>query len=40
VLGGNQTVSQNKNSKIAEITIDAGDMMVTGSKTVQLEVKE
>jgi len=40
VLGGNQTVSQNKNSKIAEITIDTGDMMVTGSKTVQLEVKE
>jgi hypothetical protein len=40
VLGGNQTVSQNKNSKIAEIVIDAGDMMVTGSKTVQLEVKE
>jgi hypothetical protein len=40
VLGGNQTVSQNKNSKIAELVIDAGDMMVTGSKTVQLEVKE
>ena len=40
VLGGNQTVSQNKNSKIAEIVIDAGSMMVTGSKTVQLEVKE
>jgi hypothetical protein len=33
-------VSQNKNSKIAELVIDAGDMMVTGSKTVQLEVKE
>jgi hypothetical protein len=37
---GNQAVSQNKNSKVAEIAIDAGDMMVSGSKTVQLEVKE
>jgi len=40
VLGSTQTVSQNRNSKIAEIVIDVGDTMVTGSKTVQLEVKE
>jgi hypothetical protein len=40
VLGGMQSLAQNKNSKIAEIPIAAGDMMVTGSKTVQLEVKE
>ena len=40
VLGSTQTVSQNRNSKIAEIVIDPGEMMVTGSKTVQLEVKE
>jgi len=40
VLGSTQSVSQNRNSKIAEIVIDAPGMMVTGSKTVQLEVKE
>jgi hypothetical protein len=40
VLGSTQTVSQNRNSKVAEIAIDSGEMMVTGSKTVQLEVKE
>ena len=40
VLGGTQSVSQNKNSKMAEIVIDAGDMLVTGAKTVQLEVKD
>lgn len=40
VLGGAQTAQQNRNSKIAEIAIDTGDMMVSGYKTVQLEVKE
>jgi len=40
VLGSTQNVTQNRNSKMAEIVIDAGNMMVTGSKTVQLEVKE
>jgi hypothetical protein len=40
VLGSTQTVSQNRNSKVAEIVIDSGETMVTGSKTVQLEVKE
>jgi hypothetical protein len=40
VLGSTQSVSQNKNSKIAELVIDAGEMMVSGSKTVQVEVKE
>jgi len=40
VLGSTQTVSLNRNSKIAEIVIDVGETMVTGSKTVQLEVKE
>ena len=40
VLGSTQSVSQNRNSKIGEIVIDAPGMMVTGSKTVQLEVKE
>jgi hypothetical protein len=40
VLGNTQSLSQNRNSKIAELVIDAGEMMVTGSKTVQVEVKE
>jgi hypothetical protein len=40
VLGSTQSLSQNRNSKITELTIDAGEMMVTGSKTVQIEVKE
>jgi len=39
VLGSTQGLTQNKNSKIAEIIIDAGEFMVMGSKTVQLEVK-
>lgn len=40
VLGTTQTVSQNRNSKIAELVIDAGEVMVTGSRTVAVEVKE
>jgi len=40
ILGSTQSLSQNRNSKIAELVIDAGEMMVTGSKTVQIEVKE
>lgn len=40
VLGSTQSFSQNRNSKVGEIVVDAGGMMVTGSKTVQIEVKE
>lgn len=40
VLSAVPGAPQVRNSKIAEIAIDAGDMMVTGSRTVQLEVKE
>jgi hypothetical protein len=40
VLGSTQSVTQNRNSKIAEIVIDPGEMAVSGSKTVQIEVKE
>jgi hypothetical protein len=40
ILGSTQSLSQNRNSKITELVIDAGEMMVTGSKTVQVEVKE
>jgi hypothetical protein len=44
ILGGSQAgtagIAQNRNSKIAQLEIDAGDMAVTGSKTIQVEVKE
>jgi hypothetical protein len=40
VLGSTQSLSQNRNSKITELVIDAGELMITGSKTVQIEVKE
>jgi hypothetical protein len=40
ILGSTQSLSQNKNSKITELVIDAGETMVTGSRTVQVEVKE
>ena len=37
---GSATISQSRNSKIAELEISAGDMVISGSKTVQVEVKE
>ena len=40
ILGAGQNFSQNRNSKVGEMTIDTGGLMVTGSKTVQVEVKE
>jgi len=40
VLGSTQSLSQNRNSKVTELVIDAGQTLVTGSKTVQIEVKE
>jgi len=44
ILAGSQSssagITQTRNSKIAEMEIDVGDMAVTGSKTIQLEVKE
>jgi len=40
ILGSTQSLSQNRNSKITELVIDAGETMVTGSRTVQVEVKE
>jgi hypothetical protein len=44
ILAGSQSsaagITQTRNSKIAEMEIDLGDMAVTGSKTVQVEVKE
>jgi hypothetical protein len=40
VLGSTQNLSQDRNSKLTELQMDAAGMMVTGSKTVKLEVKE
>jgi hypothetical protein len=33
-------IAQTRNSKIAQFEIDAGDMAITGAKTIQVEVKE
>ncbi len=44
ILGSSQSsspgITQTRNSKIGEMEVDAGDMVVTGTKTVQVEVKE
>jgi hypothetical protein len=44
ILGGSSStlagVTQVRNSRVAGMEIDAGDMVVTGSKTVQVEIKE
>jgi hypothetical protein len=40
VLTAGQSIPQTRNSKLAEMTIDAGETLITGSKTIQLEVKE
>jgi hypothetical protein len=44
ILGGSQTafgsITQTRNSKIAELEFGAGDNVVSGSKTIQVEVKE
>src|SRR5215471_16668991 len=44
ILAGSQSgaagITQSRNSKIAQFEVDAGDMAITGSKTVQVEVKE
>jgi hypothetical protein len=44
ILTGSQStlagVTQVRNSKIADMEIDAGDMVISGAKTVQVEIKE
>jgi SpoIVB peptidase S55 len=44
ILAGSQSslagIGQTRNSKIAEMEIDAGDMVISGVKTVQVEIKE
>jgi hypothetical protein len=37
---GSAAISQSRNSKVGEMEISAGDMSISGSKTVQVEVKE
>jgi len=43
IMEGSQTssggITQNRNSRIAEIEIDGGDMVISGAKTIQVEVK-
>jgi hypothetical protein len=44
ILAGSQTafgsIGQTRNSKVAELEIGAGDSVINGSKTIQVEVKE
>ena len=44
ILAGSQSslagITQTRNSKIAEMEIDAGDLVVGGAKTIQVEIKE
>jgi hypothetical protein len=44
IFTGSQTansgISQSRNSKIAEMEIDGGDMVISGVKTAQVEIKE
>jgi hypothetical protein len=40
VIGGTASIAQSRNAKMTELVMDAGGNMVSGSKTVQVEVKE
>ena len=40
VIGGSASIAQSRNAKVTELEMDAGGNMVSGSKTVQVEVKE
>jgi hypothetical protein len=40
VIGGSAAITQSRNSKVTELVMDSGGNMVSGSKTVQVEVKE
>jgi hypothetical protein len=44
ILTGSQSslagITQTRNSKVAGMEVDAGDMVVSGSKTIQVEIKE
>lgn len=44
ILAGSQSslagITQTRNAKVAEMEIDGGDSVITGAKTVQVEIKE
>jgi len=44
ILSGSQSalagISQTRNSKLAELAVDLGDTVISGTKTIQVEVKE
>jgi hypothetical protein len=40
ILGASPAALQTRNAKIAELEISAGDAVISGVKTVQVEVKE
>jgi hypothetical protein len=44
ILAGSQSslagITQTRNSKVVAMEVDAGDMVVSGSKTIQVEIKE
>ena len=44
ILAGSQSslagITQTRNSKVVGMEVDAGDMVVSGSKTIQVEIKE
>lgn len=44
ILSGSQStlagISQTRNSKVAEMEVDGGGMVISGSRTVQVEIKE
>ena len=44
ILAGSQSslagITQTRNSKIGEMEIDGGDVVISGVKTIQVEVKE
>ena len=40
VIGGTPSIAQIRNAKVAELVMDGAGNMVSGSKTVQVEVKE
>jgi len=44
ILGASQSsvasITQTRNSKIGEMELDGGDMVLSGVKTVQVEIKE
>jgi len=44
ILAGSQAslagITQTRNSKVGEMELDGGDMVISGVKTVQVEIKE